>query len=206
MGQSGRSGDSNLHDGDGAAGTDLSSEQNATWTDQNGNYEIQLPENKTYTAYATGYSRDSLNTGGAEYLVCYYDGADEPTTATAIKLTADRTDVNFQLKRRPVYQNGIAGALRDSAGAGLNGNVVAYRLTQNAVTASRWMATAQDGAFSMQNLLPGEYVLFGYATTKQSSAPGFYPQGGLATLDWSKATRITVTETAMIYNLYFPAC
>lgn len=173
------------------------------WTDANGNYEIQLPENKTYTAYANGYSRDSLNTGGAEYLVCYYDGADEPTTATSINLTADRADINFQLKKRQVYQNGISGLLSDSTNKGLYGNVVAYRIAQNAVTASRWTATEQNGTFSLQNLLPGEYVLFGYTTTKQFSAPGFYVNGELATLDWSKATRLTVSETGTIDNVAF---
>lgn len=173
------------------------------WTDPNGNYEIQLPENKTYTAYAMGYSRDSLNTGGAEYLVCYYDGADEPTTATGITLTADRADINFQLKKRQVYQNGISGTLSDSTNTGLYGNVVAYRIVQNAVTASRWTNTEQNGTFSLQNLLPGEYVLFGYTTAKQFSAPGFYVADDLATLDWSKATRLTVSENGTIDNVAF---
>lgn len=173
------------------------------WTDQNGNYSILLPEKQTYIAYAEGYSRDSLNTGGSQYLVCYYDGADEPTNATGITLTADRDDVNFGLKRRPYYQNGISGILSDSAGHGLNGNVIAYRILQNTVNGSRWVATAQNGVFSMQNLIPGEYVLFGFAATRQFTAPGFYVQGGLSTLDWSKATRITVQETGTVSNIAF---
>lgn len=139
------------------------------------------------------------------WIPIYFDNTSDPTQATHMTLTANRT-INFALPKRPVFNNSISGTVQNRDGNGLSATVLAYRIAASNNTANYWSTrTAQTdaatGAYSFSNLSTGDYVLMAYSRWSNSPndtlnwyLPGYYKEGADAVSDWSEATRISVDE------------
>jgi len=171
----------------------------STKTDNTGNYRIELPENYAMIGLA-------IPTGdySALYLQSYYDGKQNIAEATTIVLTQN-TNINFVLQDKPVYKNGFAASLKDTAGKGLFGKIIALPITNGKEPKkgiARTLNTDLEGNAIFNNLEPGEYVLFGIPDTRYY-APGYYTSSGFAAKKWQDATRISVGDNmiALVFDI-----
>ncbi len=163
------------------------------YTDKNGNYSIQLPDNAKYYAMAVAFSGD--------YIPEFYNNAKNIADATKLELTGNLTGINFSLSSKPVYDNGLYGFVRDSAGNAVTAAVTAFPYDNQNLPdfSSRSVVTdsSEPGKFTIKNLEPGKYVLFAIPFNRQL-APGFYIDGDFASFEWEKATKIDVPSQGMI--------
>ncbi|TAL68059.1 MAG: T9SS type A sorting domain-containing protein [Bacteroidetes bacterium] len=164
-----------------------------TYTDSEGKYQIQLPDNMKYYAMAAAISD--------EYLPEFYNNVRSITDATKLELTDNLTAIDFTLPARPVFNNGLHGFVRDSAGDAVTAMVTAYPFDNldpsNLMPRSVITDSSNPGKFTITNLVPGRYVLFAIPMEKKV-APGFYLDGDFATWDWEKATKINVPADGML--------
>lgn len=161
-----------------------------TKTDDKGNYNIKLPDNFIYRAYAIPMDNN--------FIPQYYDKVESPFEADLIELTGDLSGVDFRLKQHQPHKNSFSGkVLSDKEGNPLHSLVFAYLLSdQNNNTNqrfSRMAETDRSGYFRFENLIPGEYVLLSIPYDR-AYTPGYYKMGEVATLKWREATRINVGQ------------
>ncbi len=163
------------------------------YTDSEGKYKIELPDNMKYYAMSIDINQ--------EYLSEFYNNVRSISDATKLELTDNLTGIDFTLPLRPVYNNGIYGFVRDSAGDPVTAMVTAYPFdnqdpadynTRSVVTDS-----SNPGKFTIKNLVPGRYVLYAIPFEREVT-PGFYVDGDFATWEWEKATKINVPTEGMI--------
>ncbi|OGU38544.1 MAG: hypothetical protein A2X61_08125 [Ignavibacteria bacterium GWB2_35_12] len=164
-----------------------------TYTDSEGKYKIELPDNMKYYAMAVALSE--------EYLPEFYNNVRSITDATKLELTDNLTGIDFTLPLRPVFNNGFYGFVRDSAGDPVTAMVTAYpfdNLDQsNFMPRSVVTDSSNTGKFVITNLVPGRYVLYAIPFDREVT-PGFYVDGDFATWEWEKATKINVPADGMI--------
>ncbi|MBK9247431.1 MAG: putative Ig domain-containing protein [Ignavibacteria bacterium] len=169
-----------------------------TKTDEKGNFRIEIQQNLIVIAHA-------IPKGTDKYLDQYYKGVTNPEEATRLTLSANQA-IDFVLTDRPIYQNGFSGKVRDSANLGVVSRVLAYRfVAANGKEPSKYEArtveTNANGEFSISNLIPGDYILFGIPKEKQGFAPGYYKSGDFASVKWQEATVISVGDV-MIQQVF----
>ncbi len=161
-------------------------------TNNNGEYEIKLPDKWTYKARAI-----PLVDGYAEQ---YYDGVTSIFEADLIELTQNVTGINFKLKKLNSYSNGLSGKMvADATGNYIRGLVTAYLVSAsdgNEYKFSKIAETDAEGKFKFTNLIPGDYVLMSVPFSN-SYVPGYYKQNSVAALKWRDATKITVGNSML---------
>lgn len=169
-----------------------------THTNQNGTYEIELPDNYSYIARAV--PMDSMrNTPSQNYMMMYYNQVSDPTEADVITLTGNLSGIDFSLYPRPVYENEIYGTVTDADGNPLENAWVVVYLVETMPDNNEWLYmsksgyTNADGVYSITNLIPGEYVILAYSQNRDF-VPGFYVENQIAARSWQDATRVEVTE------------
>lgn len=161
-------------------------------TKDKGVYRIEIPENLTVIVHAVPLGSD-------KYIDQYFEKVNNPEEATRLTFTQNTT-INFVLAARASYQNGFSGLVRDSASAGINARVVAYRVVpanstkEPAKYEAVSVSTNDKGEFSVSNLVPGDYFLFAIPKEKQGFVPGYYKAADFAVAKWQDATRISVGE------------
>ncbi len=175
----------------------------STWTGMNGKYQIKLPSNNLYIAFTTG--NDTTSGASSSYLTQFYNLADNPSEASVIELTADRNDINFILKEKPMIQNSLGGTLKDHDGNPIPGvNIIAFRIKPDSVDSnnqfiSRATVTDTNGNFQINGLLPGYYILMLFEP-ERLAIPGYYSDSALVR-SWREATRIFVGDNTDINNI-----
>lgn len=161
-------------------------------TNDNGEYEIKLPDKWTYKARAI-----PLVDGYAEQ---YYDGVSSIMEADMIELTQNVSGINFKLKKLNKYDNGLTGKMvADATGNFIRGLVTAYLVSAsdgNEYKFSKVAETDAEGKFKFTNLIPGDYVLMSVPFSN-SYVPGYYKQNSIAALKWKDATKITVGNSML---------
>lgn len=165
----------------------------STTTDPDGRYSIELSDEFSYIAEAIP-SNDEL-------LSQYYDNVSNPTEATLITAKSAGSPVDFALRTRPVYPNNISGSVMDATGIAVASQVIAIRFGGGNAAGdpvinkefARSASTLDDGTFTMNNLVPGSYVLLAIPNLRDH-IPGYFLSGGTATRSWKEATVITVGE------------
>lgn len=163
-------------------------------TDPDGFYTIELTDQYAYIAQAIPENEDLLTQ--------FYNRVSNPTEATPITAQANSFSVDFSLASRPVYDNGIGGRVTDATGIAVPSQVIAIRIARDNNTPdptgrgdfARATMTESDGAFTLRNLVPGDYVVLAIPADREHT-PGYYVLGGGASLGWADATRITLDET-----------
>ncbi|MCX7907909.1 MAG: hypothetical protein N2560_00095 [Ignavibacteria bacterium] len=166
-----------------------------TKTDQNGFYQIKLPNTFTYIAHAVpSYSK-------ALYKDQYYHLSNSPYLADIIELTEDRDDINFLLEPIEKQNNGFSGIVIDKDRNPIQSRVMAILVApkqqfQNVpkYNSIAVVETNDNGQFTFTNLIPGDYVLLSVPKDKQY-APGYYKQNDFATLKWKDASIISVDQS-----------
>jgi hypothetical protein len=166
-------------------------------TNDNGEYEMQVPENIDFKIYAIA------NDPG--YNLKYYNNTTDWSDAETLNLTGDLNNINFQLNKRTTYNNSISGEVSNDMLAGINATVVAFRLFTNTQYSSESAFTANTdasvtGSFTFSNIIPDDYVLLA-VPNDMSMAPGFYKENDFATLVWEDATVLSVGETTTLTSI-----
>lgn len=138
------------------------------------------------------------------WIPIYFDNTSDPTQATQMTLTANRT-INFALPKRTPLNNSISGTVQNRDGSGLQATVVAYRITASNNAMNYWSTRTIEtdsatGNYTLSDLSAGEYVLMAYSYYRSSNdtvlryLPGYYKEGADAVADWRDATQISVDE------------
>jgi hypothetical protein len=168
-------------------------------TANGGVYSIELPEGD-YIVHCT-QGRNGMGSTLC-YLDQYYKETNDRTQATVLSLrgNAQALDtISFNLTPCNQQENNrVVGIVTNSAGAPLSSSVIAFRLpTTNEGIAGITVrsADAPDGNFNFEKLKPGTYLFFAFPTGV-AAVPGFYKLNDFATLEWQKATLVTVSETS----------
>lgn len=170
-----------------------------TKTDNEGKYEIELPNNFAYIAHAMPLDKTA-------YADQYYQLSSSPYNADIIVLVNDLEGIDFLLKPQEKFNNGFSGIVIDVDRNPIESRVIAILVkpseSVNCAPNStiRVVETDQQGHFLFQNLPPGEYVLLSIPKD-QRYVPGYYKMNDFATLKWREATRIAV-DKIMIQIIY----
>ncbi len=177
----------------------------AVRTDAQGNFTTRLTDEFIYSAMA------SSAPGGTEYEQQWFRMASNPNEATPITLTANRSDITFELTPRRVFNNGLGGTVRGVDGNATTAIVSAIRVASTGDTVrtafTRTTESTVRGEWRVTNLLPGNYVLFAAPREPGSRlAPGYYRVATTATNQWDNATRIAVGDVmpTVLYSIVLP--
>ncbi len=163
-----------------------------TKTDEDGNYELELPEIFNYIASAHYPQQDRY---GME--IIFYDQARTPEEADIIELDSDLSGIDFVFDQPQERNSSISGVVENSDGEPI-GNVLlrAYNLTSSKDYEKMYnnMKFANnEGEFRLSGLTPGEYIIFALPA-RMEYMPGFYKESDFATMDWNEATKVEVEE------------
>lgn len=168
-------------------------------TANGGVYSIELPEGD-YIVHCT-QGRNGMGSTLC-YLDQYYKETNDRTQATVLSLrgNAQALDtISFNLTPCNQQENNrVVGIVTNSAGAPLSSSVIAFRLptTNEGIAGLTVRSTnAPDGNFNFEKLKSGTYLFFAFPTGV-AAVPGFYKLNDFATLEWQKATLVTVSETS----------
>jgi len=165
-------------------------------TDSLGHYSLKLPPGVYIAfAHAPGYAKE------------FYLHQSNMLTADKLSLTSDTTGIDFTLAQLPPVAYGtIQGAVLDTLkGIGVRSRVVAMRdrwtvVDPYPVCRSYTVDTDSLGAYTLDNLLPGAYIVF--ALPVGNYAPAFYTDDTTGT-GWHKATRVLINgNTVSGINIY----
>ncbi len=169
---------------------------------EDGTYEIRLQAGVDYIAFAkAGRGKED-----GDYLAEFWNNTNDGTQASVLNVTENTEDIDFPMDKRPVYQNGFGGMMKNvHTSAGIGGKVVAYRLAtrvkdngdtlvnkEKAVT----VETDDNFGYSFSNLIPGTYIVFGMPKDRPN-VPGWMVLGDTASPEWREATRIEVGEAML---------
>lgn len=163
-----------------------------------GYYEVKIQAGIPYIGTATVLGRDKQ----LEYLVEFWNNTNDATQATTINISANEDGVNFPMDKRPVYQNGFSGTMKNFyTNAGVAGKVVAHQLVgrisngDSVIVKNKAFSveTDADGNYAFANLTPGVYIVFGMPTARPY-IPGWMRMGEKAVGSWLNATRVEVGD------------
>lgn len=178
-----------------------------TWLrNQIGEYSITLPGNYTYIAYATIHDTIEVDTlWRVVSQIQYFDHKQDASEATAINLTANRDNVNFDFEDFASFNNGIHGRVVSTDGDPVSAYVVAYRMGNHRAYASA-ITDGSTGTYELNNIQPGQYVLAAYPIQRGEFLPGYYKVGEIAVPSWQEASRVAVNAQSIIpaINIVLP--
>jgi len=170
-----------------------------TRTDSLGNYSLNVRLGDTIALFAQPLDYTFKSE--------FWDGKATIDEADLIVVSDNVTGINFTLNPKPVYNNGVAGTVYDSAAVlGLKGYVYLVKkdlTTPNPHNLRRkiWAATdSLTGNFSFSNLEPGLYIALATARGYKAS---YFKYDGSLTMDWRLADSIVVTEEGIVGNINF---
>ena len=170
----------------------------ATRTDSQGNYQIKgVRPGDTLVLFAQPMDR--------AFQPQYYNGKTTFTAADRIGITGNVTDINFTLVAKPVFNNGISGTVKDSAGTTIvHGSVYAFKKGTKPTDRFGFKLRVQidtlTGIYSFTNLEPGQYILLAEG---RGYIPSFFKFDGSTTMDHRNADSVVVTETTLVTGINF---
>lgn len=163
-------------------------------TDENGYYEVLLPDLFTYTAYC--FASESKNPGN--YKPQYWKNTYNPIEATVIELKSDVSGIDFIFNEDDIkYPDGsISGKVMNADNTPIEGAfVIAFMVKSsngepNGDLYQGFAAiTDEEGEYKFEYMNYGEYILFAYPNDVNYT-PGFYREDDVAALTWEDATII----------------
>lgn len=168
-------------------------------TNADGLYEVRIQAGIPYIGTATVLGRDKQ----LEYLVEFWNNTNDATQATTINISANEDGIDFPMDKRPVYQNGFTGTMKNFyTSAGVTGKVVAHQLVgrtkengDSVIIKSKAYSVETDanGNYAFANLTPGVYIVFGMPGVRPY-IPGWMRMGEKAVGSWLNATRVEVGD------------
>ena len=168
-------------------------------TNADGYYEVRIQAGIPYIGTATVLGRDKQ----LEYLVEFWNNTNDATQATTINISANEDGIDFPMDKRPVYQNGFTGTMKNFyTSAGVTGKVVAHQLVgrtkedgDSVIIKNKAYSVETDanGNYAFANLTPGVYIVFGMPSTRPY-IPGWMRMGETAAGSWLNATRVSVDD------------
>jgi hypothetical protein len=160
--------------------------QGVAWkglTDSTGAYDATLLSQRSYIALA-------IKPG---YFPQYYDHKDTPPEATIIALNGDTSGIDFNLDPyHPPQMYSISGLVSDSAGVRVPSRVIVFPLRSYAARPARFAFTDSLGAYTVDHLLEGKYIVLAVPFGKY--APAFYKAGAFGVIHWTDADTVTVAS------------
>jgi len=169
-------------------------------TNADGVYEIKLQSGVNYIAYVKVIGSDKKE---SQYLAEFWENTHDGSAATLLNVTENKDGVNFSMDKRPVFENGFGGMMRNAyTEAGVKGKVIAYQLIRKTkdgaepVFEKRNVQTVETDAnfgYEFSNLEPGVYIVFGIPADRPN-VPGWMLLGAKAATEWREATRVEVGE------------
>lgn len=178
----------------------------ACMSDSKGKYFIQLSDNYTWIAYCQaggllyGRKNDTLWNSDKIYFPEYYNDVTDPKDAQVFDLTENLTDIDFALSEISPYDNSMSGNTVNSDNEQLpNIGIIAYLVKAADNNADnlyfgRTVETDENGHFKLDNLIPGQYIIFAWDNSF-TYAPGYYHEGTSLVQSWEEATQVTVDES-----------
>lgn len=168
-------------------------------TDSLGNFSFNVKQGDTLALF--------IKPDNHSFKSEFWNGKTTIDLADLIVVSDNVTGIDFTLDPKPIYNNGVAGTVYDSAGTlGLKGHVYLVKkdlTTPNPHNLRRkiWVATdSLTGAFSFSNLEPGEYIALAVAKGYKAS---YFKYDGIPTMDWHLADSIVVSEDGNVGNINF---
>lgn len=168
-------------------------------TNADGLYEVRIQAGIPYIGTATVLGRDKQ----MEYLVEFWNNTNDATQATTINISANEDGIDFPMDKRPVYQNGFTGTMKNFyTSAGVTGKVVAHQLVgrtkengDSVIIKNKAYSVETDanGNYAFANLTPGVYIVFGMPGARPY-IPGWMRMGEKAVGSWLNATRVEVGD------------
>jgi protocatechuate 3,4-dioxygenase beta subunit len=173
----------------------------SAFTDNEGKYEIELPEIFKYIAYS--FDADIYDKYRCQ-MPLYYKQTYNPEQATIIELKDNLSDIDFVFGDTPSnYKSSLSGRVIDESGNALDGiylmvyNVNSDNADPSGMYDGRATISGMNGEFKFISLMPGPYVLLAVPKTLDN-VPGFYKKGSTVVLNWDEATIIDVKENENI--------
>lgn len=169
------------------------------YTNDNGYYSVRVLNNAIYSVSARSIY-DTLDF--KQYIREYWEETNNPLEATILELNDNVENINFTLTERADYKNKLSGTVYDEDDNGVeSASVVIYLIEPTAfddIKYKYWSAsTSTDsvGKFVFENLIPGDYIIYTFAYSREYK-PGYYSAGSdYLVLSWLDATNIEVEET-----------
>lgn len=160
-------------------------------TDSLGNYKIRVVGGFEYVVHAKPFSRN--------YYPEFYDNKRTFQEADRILVNNNVTGINFVLEQKPVYNNGIAGLVKDfNTGNGVEAIVSAFKLMNGRFKPVKSIRTDSIGNYLIENLEPGNYIVF--AKPRIPYLPGYYKADSVA-FRWRDADTVVVTENGVVSGI-----
>lgn len=162
-------------------------------TNENGYYEVILPDAFKYMAYAFAFGAD-----GRAYRAKYWDDTYDPSEATPIELTSDLSNINFTFKKEDfeIQDGSISGVITNTDDEALsNAFVVAFLVNpyddrnKEEVYEGFAALTNDDGEYYFDYLPYGEYIIAAF-TLGSEYVPGFFTIKSTPAFTWEDATII----------------
>lgn len=160
-------------------------------TDSFGNYQLRVPGGFEYIIHARPLSRD--------YYPEFWDN--KPTFQEADKILVNNnvSNINFILERKPVYNNGIAGLVKDyNTNNPVPAIISVFRLDNGRFKPVKTTRTDSLGNYLIENLIPGNYIVF--ARPGLPYLPGYYKADTVA-LRWKDADTVVVDANGIVSNI-----
>jgi hypothetical protein len=158
--------------------------QGVAWkglTDSTGAYDAMILSQRSYIAMAVR--------GG--YFPQFYDHKNTPSEATIIPVNGDVKGIDFNLNPyHPPQMYSISGVVWDSAGVRVPSRIIVFPLRSYAARPARFGFTDSLGAYSVDHLLAGKYIVL--AVPFGRYAPAFYKAGAFGVIRWKDADTVTV--------------
>jgi hypothetical protein len=158
--------------------------QGVAWkglTDSAGSYDAVVLSQRSYVALAAR--------GG--YFPQFYDHKNTPSDATILQVTGDVQGIDFNLNPyHPPQMYSISGVVWDSAGIRVPSRIIVFPLRSYASRPARFAFTDSLGAYSVDHLLAGRYIVL--AVPFGRYAPAFYKAGAFGVIRWKDADTVTV--------------
>lgn len=165
----------------------------STSTNENGYYEVILPDAFKYIAYAFAFGPD-----GKAYRAKYWNDTYDPSEATPIELTSDLNNINFTFKKEDfeIQDGSISGIISNTDDEVIaNAFVVAFLVNpyddrdKEEVYEGFAALTNDNGEYYFDYLPYGEYIIASFALGNEY-VPGFYTDKNTPAFTWEDATII----------------
>lgn len=177
----------------------LTPSQHSALTDSLGNYTIYLwtRQNDTVVVYCRPRNPN--------FLPEFYNNKRSFADADRIVITGNITGIDFVLERKPIFANGISGAVMDTLGNSVMAHITAFpKMLMPIVMPPRKIYhtnTDSLGNYLFTNMLPNKYILL--ANPEYGYLPTFFRYDGMPTMNRLEADSVVVTETGIVTGINF---
>jgi hypothetical protein len=162
-------------------------------TDSLGKFTFKMKENDTVIVYAKPFDFN--------YYPEYWNNKRSFAEADRIAMTGNITNIDIVVDPKPVYPNGISGAVKDTLSNAVTGHIAAYRIVNGRMEKKYAMVTDSLGLYAFANLLPGKYILF--VMPHNNFRPTYFKYNGTQTTNWRNADSVMVDSAGIVSGINF---